>query len=235
MNQNRAYHFINWIAPNTRALLAAWAVASVQASAQGAFLNLDFEAATIPPSAPSTVSLAAALPHWGGRLGTNDVGWAYYNNLSLSGAGITLYGPDFPDPYATMHGQYFVQLKAGMDPFGSSALVEAAIAQMGTVPVQAHSIRLWSLSSSVLSFAVRFNGQEIAMSNLGRSPSPGYPSYIWGGDISAFAGQFGELCFQGSGYLDYIQFSAIPEPSPIAVAGLGAVILALHRHRRPRT
>ena len=58
----------------------------------------------------------------------------------------------------------------------------------------------------------------------------------FGGDISSFAGQSGELRFQGGGWLDDIQFSTqpVPEPSRLAFVALGlAAFGACHiRHQR---
>jgi hypothetical protein len=61
---------------------------------------------------------------------------------------------------------------------------------------------------------------------------------IVGGDISAFAGQSGELLFtalpQTASVLDYIQFSnvPVPEPSICGVFGVGALLLALRVLKR---
>ena len=46
--------------------------------------------------------------------------------------------------------------------------------------------------------------------------------YVYGGDVSAYAGQAGELRFFGGGYLDNIQFSnlQIPEPSVLGLYAL---------------
>jgi hypothetical protein len=54
------------------------------------------------------------------------------------------------------------------------------------------------------------------------------PAYnIYGGDISAYANQVGELLFQEGGLLDAVQFSSlpIPEPSTFGLSALGALLL----------
>jgi hypothetical protein len=64
----------------------------------------------------------------------------------------------------------------------------------------------------------------------GGEPSSYY--HEWGVDISGFAGQVGELRFSigpgtaGSSFLDFIQFSTqpIPEPSALAMIGLGGLV-----------
>ena len=85
--------------------------------------------------------------------------------------------------------------------------------------------------------AVTFGGQYVPISLL--SSTPNYN--IYGGDISAFmGGQTGELRFQAvvsSGFgitlLDNISFSnqPIPEPSSLALFGLGAFVLGFFRCR----
>jgi len=61
--------------------------------------------------------------------------------------------------------------------------------------------------------------------------------YIWGADISPFAGQTGTLGFFGAGYLDNIQFSSepIPEPGIVGLIVLGDLLLGWRWQRnRPR-
>ena len=50
---------------------------------------------------------------------------------------------------------------------------------------------------------------------------------VFGGDISSFANQAGELLFQGGGLLDAVQFSnvPIPEPSVFGLSSLGGLLL----------
>ena len=60
---------------------------------------------------------------------------------------------------------------------------------------------------------------------------------IYGADISAYAGQTGQLLFtaplQTGALLDNIQFSsvAIPEPSALTLFALGSLLLGWHRCR----
>jgi len=84
---------------------------------------------------------------------------------------------------------------------------------------------------------VTFGGQLLSLVELGTGPR----YQVVGADISAFAGQTGELKFlmawpgtpgsRNGSFLDNIEFSTIPEPCALAVAGLGAALLAL----RPRS
>ena len=77
-----------------------------------------------------------------------------------------------------------------------------------------------------------FAGQPIPVVTLGSTAR-----YItFGGDISPFAGQTGELLFQGNGGLDNIFLSnlPIPEPGLLNLFGLGALVLGWHYLGRRR-
>jgi hypothetical protein len=76
----------------------------------------------------------------------------------------------------------------------------------------------------VTGLAVAFNGTRIPLSLLGTSTNS---QSIWGGDVSSFAGQVGELRFFGLGRFDNIFFSpqAIPEPRMFGLFGLGSLLL----------
>ena len=103
-------------------------------------------------------------------------------------------------------------LQAGNDISGAGqGLVGSAIAQIGTIPSSANSIRFLSTNPFSLGLSLLFGGNSIPLFNVGTAVN-GRP--VWGGDVSAFAGQTGELRFQGTGYFDYIQFSNQPIPAP---------------------
>jgi len=157
------------------------------------------------------------MPGWTGYLGANQVDWILYNSLSLSEAGMAIWGPDEPSP-GLFHGQYYVVLQNAFPPVPGTG---PSFAQTGTIPVTAQSIQFYLAFGGV---GVSFAGERIPLTALGSSPT-GYN--IYGGDVSAFAGQTGELRFQGAGYLDYIQFSSqpIPEPGTLSLAVLGALLV----------
>jgi hypothetical protein len=146
------------------------------------------------------------------------------------------------DPYVTLqdsNSHYFPSLQ------GYSVLLQggtlggglttgntngASIFQTGQIPTTSQSLTYLG-SGAIL---VTFNGQllpSIAISNA--------TTYtVWGVDISAYAGQSGELrftspwvpsplFFPGLGLLDDIRFSpaAIPEPSALVLCSLGVLIL----------
>jgi len=205
---------------------------STQLVGQGTFQNLDFESGLFVPAPtpqnPFAVQWAPAMPGWTGFIGANQQTEISHNALSLSVANIAIQGPDYPSPNL-YHGQFYVVLQSGLDPTTGQSLVGAAIAQTGTIPTSAQSIRLMSNNPFSLGFSLLFGNQLIPLANIGTDVN-GRP--LWGGDISPFAGQNGELRFQGAGTLDYIQFSSqpIPEPSVLGLFGLGVLLLGRGSH-----
>jgi len=166
------------------------------------------------------------MPGWTGYLGTNQVDRLLHNDAFLDSAGMSILGPDYAPGW--FHGQYFILLQAGLDLGGSGQRLVPAIAQMGTIPASAESLEFWAYAAG---FNVTFDGIAVPMSVVGGSAST---YYVYAGDVSAFAGETGELRLQGVGYYDYIQFSnsPAPEPSVLALSALGALLLgyrALHR------
>lgn len=107
-------------------------------------------------------------------------------------------------------------------------LSKVALAQTGQVPPGANSIRFFELPGSAIE--VLISGQLIPLVQVGATAN--YD--ILAGDISSFAGQTGELRFQGAGTLDDIRFStqAVPEPSTVAILAAGAVYLGWRSRRR---
>jgi hypothetical protein len=72
----------------------------------------------------------------------------------------------------------------------------------------------------------------------------GLPYILYGANISAWAGQTGDLEFTADFnvhdpylVLDDISFSpttVIPEPSPVALTGIGGLLFALYRRFAPK-
>ena len=120
-----------------------------------------------------------------------------------------------------LSGWYKAPLVAGS---GSGYTVSPMLAQTGTLPASARTIEFLSNACYAIGFDVSFRGQGIALCLLGTTSNG---RYVWGGDISAYAGQTGELSFLGTGYLDHIQFSnePIPEPGVFALSTVGVLLL----------
>lgn len=204
------------------------AVTLAQMRAQGTFQNLDFESATlvsIPGDPFGRVEFVPAFPGWVGFIGTSVQTVADHNSRSISEPGIAIMGSDFPAPNS-FEGHFYARLYLAFP----GPPVVAALAQTGTVPADAESIRFYagSFDTPFLYFA----GQQIPVSVL--QTTPAYT--VYGGNISAFAGQMGELRFEGSLTFDKILFSPepIPEPSVFGLFALGALFLGW-RLRRMRT
>ena len=218
----------------TNALLLV-VVAVSNLHAQGTFQNLDFESATPPftPVSPNLVSITNALPGWTSYYQGNPINGVWYNNRPLDEAGTALYDPASPS-LRPIQGNYSVLL------IGSTVLSPvtsaAAIGQTGQIPITALSLQYFATLDVS---AVTFNGQPIPTFKI--SDGAGYS--IFGGDISSYAGQTGELRFTAypSAYpfayytvLDNIQFSnqAVPEPGVLALSVVGGLLLGWRLRRR---
>jgi len=182
---------------------------------QGTFVNLDFENPILPliPGDDFKVPITNALPGWTGYIDSIQIGRVFYNTISLGAAAIALQGPGSLEPI--LQGQY----TADLQPNTPAYTVFPVIAQTGLIPGTARSIRFYSDGR----FSVSFAGQEIPIATIGNGP--GYS--VFGGDITSFANQFGELRFHGGGSLDNIWFSdqPIPEPSVLGLFAFGALLL----------
>lgn len=210
---------------------ATWAslilfVCACGVCAQGTFQNLDFENGTFIPIAGDPfgrVQFGPALPGWTGYVGSEQQTAVLHNNVYLGGgSGISLMGPDYP-AQNLFHGHYFLIFQGALP----DGVPPAAIAQTGVIPESAKSVRFFASEP----FSLTFGGQHVPLYVLGGSIGS---YFIYGGDISRFANQTGELRISGSGYLDYIQFSSqpIPEPNAVALFLLGSACWFMWRRRR---
>ncbi len=200
----------------------------LSAIAQGGFQDLSFESARLVPSPgdPGRFTIAAAFPGWNGYYGTNQFSSVLYNNLTLGGASISILDSSSPVGLV-IDGRYTAVLQAGLE--------DTYIAQIGLIPTSALLLEFKAFVGG--SAAVSFAGQDILFSAIGSGPN----YTLYGGDISAFAGQLGELRFTVQGranmppsnlYLDSIAFSSVPEPSTWAIAAVGCVLLSFRVWRK---
>ena len=215
--------------------LALLLSAALSAQAQGTFKNLDFEAANVSGySSPNYIPTTNAIPGWTAYLGGTPQAYILYNNETLGDAAVSLQGTN--GIYQPIQGRFFVLLQAT---FLASTPETAAIGQIGQVPVTAQSLIFWgdtSDSGLASDMQITFNGSDIPYSAIGGGT--GYT--VYGADISAFAGDTGQLLFtvfnNTYAQIDNIQFSnlPIPEPGVFGLSALGALLLGWRVLRRRR-
>jgi hypothetical protein len=199
------------------------------------FVNLNFESAQIIPIpdgdfGPETIATSNAVPGWTvyyGFSGTSQQQTEMtYNDFALGSTFVTLFATNGQQ----IAGNFSVYLQGG------STAPAASISQTGLVPVGSQSL-LFDAQPGVPSLlTVSLGGQNISFNAI--SNGPNYTLY--GGDISAFAGQTEQLMFSaleenGNDWnIDNIQFSTspVPEPSELALGALGALLLGFRCWKR---
>jgi hypothetical protein len=183
------------------------------------FLNLDFESSIITSSQPAWWfngnTGKANMPGWTEFNGWGDTNYSggasvIYNDQTLDAPGVSLWDKNYPNP--AIQGNLSVYLYGG-----SSAYTQAypgwptgaSIYQTLQIPITAKSISYWGLSC-YNGLQVTFNGQLLAFINTSNAANHS----VYTADISAYAGQTGQLEFaapwQSYGILDNIQFSSSP-------------------------
>ena len=201
-----------------RRLIAALLIAACSVHGQGTFVNLNFEQANIP-SIPTgqggnPVSVIDGVPGWAVYLGGGAQSSMFHNDVSLGAGVVAIFGPQW-FPSQIIEGSYTVSLQ----PSTSGPPTSAAIGQTGQIPASASSVRFYGNGG----YTLTFGGQPIPLVILGNTAA----YKVFGGDISGFVNQTGELRFQGGGLLDNIFFSSQPIPEPgalsLLVVGLGLI------------
>jgi hypothetical protein len=215
----------------------------LSAHAQGTFQNLNFESADLSnPSGPfNEVPIASALPGWSGSIDGTPVTQIWANDYSLGAAAIDVFGPGWNSVNpGIIGGSYSVFLQAFYVTEGNVSLW-----QNGTVPVNAESLQFsaWNFGPKG-SFSVSFAGNSLSPVVLSSGQTPSGQLYdVYGVNIAPYAGQTGQLEFTALDNnspeqieLDDIAFSptAVPEPTPLALTGIGALLFALYRRFSPK-
>ena len=244
---------------NTKKLIlcsGASLFAALSVQGQVAFQDLDFQSATLAPtSGPGgLVPVSAALPGWSGSIGDVQVTQVQQNSYDAGTAVIDIFRPNFAPVgqgfgfgEGIIDGNYTVFLQSGASPTTEGLGVNTSLYQTGTIPADAQSLefKTWSYVPTA-SFSVSFAGNSLSPVLLSSVPNgPGIASVnLYGVNISAFAGQTGELEFtsifnnQGASWteLDDITFSpnAVPEPSTLSLVVMGVAALAARRWRANR-
>jgi len=196
--------------------------------AQG-FVNLDFESANITPIVTGGVFVAStnALPGWTVYDGSSQQTEMTVNDPSTGLTSVSLWATNG----SQISGNFSVILVGGFTASG------ATISQTGLVPVSADSL-LFEAQAGLGGFTVTLGGQNIPFFAL----ATGANYTLYGGDISAFAGQTQQLTFSALQdfnalnfwNLDNIQFSSspVPEPGALGSSALCGLFLAWRRWKK---
>jgi hypothetical protein len=217
-------------------LIAAFALATGHCFSQG-FVNLNFENATIMPDSnyPFAIYAINAIPGWIAYISGVPQTDIIYNTVPLGAPEETLQGTN--GFISAISGKYSVMLWGEFNPSQNLfATNSAAIGQTGQIPLSAQSLSFWG---AIGGMQVTFNGQPLAFLTIGSTANYN----IYAADISACAGQTGQLLFTDPNYgntyggpatIDHIQFSSssVPEPSEFALAALGVLLLGIRRWQK---
>ncbi len=209
-------------------LALACAAAFTNADGQG-FVNLNFENGTIVQDFFPFVYASNAIPGWTAYISGVPQADIVYNTVPLGDAEVTLQGTN-NGGYQAVQGKYFAMLWGQFNPTQNGTETNtAAIGQTGQIPISARSLTFWG---TIGALQATFNGQTLNFTTIGNTAN----YTVYGTDISAFAGQTGQLLFTdppygntfgGPAILDNIQFSSSPVPEPNILNLFTAGILLL--------
>ncbi len=192
---------------------------SLSSEGQPLFQNLNFENAITPLTIYDfkKVDTAQAVPGWTVYfLGAVPQSRMFFDTISLGEPAVSFHS-SASVVGLPIQGHFSVILQAA-----TAGFTTTAIGQVGQIPTDAMSLRFYG----GMSLDVTFDGHPLTLIQTGSGS--GYDQIA--ADISAYAGQSGELRFIASNlpvlnliYLDNIRFSplAIPEPSAFALFALG--------------
>ncbi|HEY3854484.1 MAG TPA: hypothetical protein VGO67_08840 [Verrucomicrobiae bacterium] len=206
-------------------------VGATGAFAQGAFQDLDFEAANVIPISgqPGFVTTANALPGWTVTYDSVVQPEITYNSLSLGGTAAILVADGYPDfgeeGLSPLDGNFSLLL------FASDHSL--TISQTGQIPASSEALLFtWGGTTP----AISVGGDSLTVYPVQTLPN----GEILGVSISPWAGQTESLSFtlpKGSdtyAELDDISFSpnaitVTPEPSPFLLTGIGGLAFGVYR------
>src|SRR5882724_5781885 len=137
----------------------------LSALGQGAFQNLNFEAATIPQTqAFGPVNVTAALPNWSVFLGTFQLTQVLFNDEDLGTTSVSLLGTNGTIGIKSIQGGFSVLLQGGV------TATDASISQTGLVPALTESIMFKAQPGFGL-LDVSLGGQNILVLTLATTPN----------------------------------------------------------------
>ena len=205
-------------------------------SGQG-FVDLNFESVSgtpVPlenyPFAPIGIATTNGIPGWAATGGDFNPTYILFDTFANGNSSITLFDATNQYSFHVLAGRYSLFLFGG----GSSPQ-GVSISQTASVPANAHSIQFMAAIHPEL-LEVSLGGQNIPLSAL--SSTSDYT--LFGGDVSAFAGESETLTFtvprgiNNTVVLDDITFSASQVPEPRSLSLFGGCTLLLCWHLRPK-
>jgi hypothetical protein len=224
--------------PRAICFCLATLLATLSTKAQGTFQNLNFEEANPvivdgSPYYPYGVTSASALPNWTVSIGGVPQTQIVENDPSLGAPSVMLAGPGDAFGFPPIDGNYSVLLQGS---FSSSV---PAISQTGLIPAGTQSL-YFEAQTGTGALDVLVGNQDVPFAAVGSGPN----YTLYGANISAWSGQTEQLTFAAQEStmglsdweIDDISFSsqAVPEPSPLALTGVGALVFALYRRYAPK-
>jgi hypothetical protein len=209
-------------------------LAMPSAQAQGTIQNLNFEDANPmsvgSPYPPYVVTTASAFPYWSVYYDNVQQTQVSYNAISTGATQVTLVSAGNPE-ISAIDGNYSALLQA----FAPGSL--ASISQTGVIPSGTQSL-LFEARADPAILTLSVESQIVTFSAIGS----GSDYVLYGANISAWAGDTEQITFSSLGgtpeysEIDDIMFSptALPEPSPLALTGVGGLLFALFRRFAPK-
>ncbi len=216
----------------TSALFSAGALVFALTGSSQSFSDLDFESIGGPTIASDGIWLgwSLAAPGWQHASGGDSVFVYHHTPPQNSFAQYYFLADPSSTSWAPLAGDYSLALVSGHfnrnDP--NSPWVNAFIEQDAIIPLGTKSLTLLATGD----FSVTLNSQRLEMTPLG--------DHRFAADVSPFEGEFAALRIinnssetQDPVLVDNISFSPqlVPEPSTLALLGLGAAALVLRRRR----
>jgi len=176
-------------------------------------------------------SVTDAIPGWNAYISGVLQTTIWCNDVPLSAPEVCLINTNSQYFSGSISGKYYLEIWGEFNPSGGQIHTNsAAIGQTGKIPLIAKTISFWG---NIGGLVATFDGLPLSFFQTG-----GTANYnIYSADISAYAGQTGQLLFTdpyysndsgGPAIMDNIQFSTspVPEPSIFALSTLGGLLLA---------